>query len=414
MNFQVFVFGTTMLSNGAAAQNLDFQEPDDVAGRRPQPSYDAQGIRLSGDIFAYPTFGVAGDYQSNLYGSPKNAVGDLAVVANPSLTVQQVRSDSRFSVFTDAQVRRFSKYTRENDEQYTVSGAFSLDRAGGLGLSGDAGYRRFTAERGTVANAFQSGSPLQARDFHTNLSVSKQFNKLRIAATGQYLRVRYDDAVLGGGTVVDQTFRDNRRIGGDVEAHYNVSPRFGLAATVGLSDDRFTDPNPLTNRNATSRRALIGVRYELTRLVEVAFDAGYRSYNFRNKAYADPSGLALHGRVRWYPDALVTVRADLSQDTSTSTFSNVSTVTLTRADIGTDYEYRRNVMVSLRAGGSRERYEGINQATYSYWSTASATWKANKWLSVTGSLGLEGRTRTVAAAPRFSGFRGGLTLRLAR
>lgn len=414
MKLQVVLAGSTATSLAVHAQELDFQEPQDVAGNRPQPSYDAQGIRLSGDIFAYPVFGTVAEYQSNVYSRSQDAVGDISFTAVPSLVIQQNRPESRFRIAGDARIRRYATYTSENDEQYSGLGSFALDRAGGVGVSGDLGYRRFTAQRGTVLNSFQTGKPLQARELFSHLELHKEFNRLRVTAKGEFSRTRFDDLDMGNGARIDQTFRDQRRLGGDVEVRYNLSPRFGLAATGGITDDKFTDPNPLSNRNATGKRALAGVRYELTRLVEVSFDAGYRSYEFRNRLYPDSKGLALHGRVRWYPDELVSVRADLTQDNQTSNFGNVSTVAVTRLDLSTDYEYRRNIVFTLRASGSRERYEGVRQTAFSYWGTGAVTWKANRWLNVTGSLGYEGRNNGAAVAPNYNNFRAMIGVKLVR
>ncbi len=414
MKIQVLLAGSTALSAAASAQELNFQEPQDVAGNRPQPSYDAQGVRVSGDIFAYPEFGVVTEYQSNVYSRASNGVGDVSFTALPALMIQQNRPDARFRISGDARIRRYATYTSENDVQYSGLASFNLDRAAGLGVSGEVGYNRFTAQRGTVLNSFQTGKPLQARDLTGRLKVSKEFNRLRVTVDGSYRRTRYDDLDLGNGGRIDQSFRDQRRFDGEVEVRYNVSPRFGLAATGGLTDDNFTDPNPLTNRDATGKRALAGVRYELTRLIEISFDAGYRSYSFSNKLYPDSKGLALHGRVRWYPDELVSVRADLRQENQTSNFGNVSTVVVTRLDVATDYEFRRNVVFTLRASGANERYENVRQTAFSYYGSGSVTWKANRWLNVTGSLGYEGRDHGSTVAPTYNNFRAMLGVKLVR
>lgn len=402
------------MSAAASAQELNFQEPQDVAGNRPQPSYDAQGIRVAGDIFAYPEFGGVAEYQSNIYGRSSNAVGDVSFTAVPALVIQQNRPDARFRIAGDARIRRYATYTSENDIQYSGLASFNLDRAGGLGLSGELGYSRFTAQRGTVLNSFQVGKPLQARDLAGRLKASKEFNRLRVTVDGAFRRTRYDDLNLGNGLLVDQNFRDQRRLEGEVEVRYSVSPRFGLAATGGITDDNFTDPNPLTNRNATGKRALAGVRYELTRLLEISFDAGYRSYQFSNRLYPDSKGLALHGRMRWYPDELVSVRADLRQENQSSNFGNVSTVVVTRLDVSADYEYRRNVVFTLRASGANERYENVRKTAFSYYGSGIVTWKANRWLNVTGSLGFEGRDHGSTIAPTYNNFRAMLGVKLVR
>ena len=143
--------------------------------------------------------------------------------------------------------------------------------------------------------------------------------------------------------------------------------------------------------------------------------AGLRKHDFKNTGFGDISGLALNARLRWYPSRLVSVRFDLAQNTTTSSFDSVSAVTVTSARASADYEFRRNVLFGADLEGAHEKYSGPGASSNRVALYGRTTWKLNRSLKLSGRIGYERRGQSaVAFIPSYDAFRVGLTLSLAR
>lgn len=400
-------------TNAAHAQGVD-TEPADTAGNRQQPAYDALGIRR-GPFMIKPEVAISAGYNSNLFARETDAVSDFSTTITPSVRVTYDRPRARVSFSADTRLRRYAEQTDQNDQQYkaALDGNLSLDHA--TQLSGNIGWSRATVARGTSENGLQSGSPLEQTSLTAAARLNRRFNRvgLNLSLSGE--RFLYSDVTLEGGGVLDQSFREGHTLGGTAGLSYDVGPRFAFVARAEFADFHYRDPRPETNRNARDYALTAGGRFELTELLFAELTAGYRTHDFSGETFADFSGLAINGRLRWYPSRLLSLRADLGQRVTTSSFDNVSAVTITSARLGGDYELRRNILLSGRVELSHERYSGIGGNSLRTNLNSGFKWKSNRWLQFGGSVEYERRSRSIEAIfPKYDGIRVFLNATVAR
>lgn len=389
-------------------------EPDDVAGNRSQPAYEATGISL-GSFRIFPSLGAGAEFNSNIYARSTDVLSDLALTVTPSLRVARTEPGSSIELSASAPLRRYAALSGLNDDQFFLSGSMFREVSGRTVLRAAFDVSKSTANRGTIENGLQIGGPLRQTSFGATAGISHPFNRLTLEAAARANRTTYGTVALENGASLDQSFRDDTMTGVTVSTSYELSPRFSAVARGSFDRFNFDDSRPASNRSANASSATLGATYDLTHLLTVAGGVGVRQLNFRNSLFEDVTGLALYGLVRFYPTRLISIRLDVSQTTTTSVFDQVSAVVVTRAKSGFDYEYRRNVIVSGSAALSNEHYGAVDATSQHYSVDGSVSWRPNRTLRMTGSAGIEGRRKAVAGlAPEYNSIRVSVALSIAR
>lgn len=410
----LLVGGALLPSDSAIAQDMAGPEPADTAGNRAQPAYDAVGIRLA-DIRILPTVALTGSWDSNVFARSDDAVSDFSATITPAVRAEWNTPRRQIALNGDIRIRRYAELNRQDDEQYRLQANTRFEISSNTIIAGNLAWADMTATRGTFENGFQIGDPLRMKQLNGNLSIQQRFNRLTVIANATGSRFRYSDIHLDDGTAIDQSFRNGHRIGGSVMAKYEVGPRLSIVSRITGNKFSYSDPDPLTNRDAKAYSITGGISYELTELLEAEIDAGIQKHNFSNPTFSDISGLALNARLRWYPTPLLSVRFDLGQRTTTSSFDSASAVVVTSGNLSADYELRRNIVLSADMSYSHEKYGADNGVSGLFSLSGEATWKANRWLRMTGRASYDRRgSSSTALAPEYDALRFMLTLTLAR
>jgi hypothetical protein len=400
-------------SNIAFAQQTGAPEPEDVAGNRSQPEYDSLGISL-GSVTLKPTLAVTPDFNSNIFAGRSNEQSDASVSVTPALSASLKKQGQSLSLFAEMKARRYIRFDDQNDEQYRIEGNAFRELPSNITVTANIGWAETTAARGTFENDLQVGGPIKQRDFRTALTVAKRFNRLNIDGSFNASRFEFGDVELGSGVTVDQSFRDGSRFGGKLGVSYEVSPIISVRMNGSQDVYDYNDSRPLFDRDAKAYSATLGVRYELTRLLVAQFDAGLREYKFKNPSYGDIRGVALSARLRWYPTPLISVRMDLGQSTTTSAFDSVSAVTVTDFKLASDYEYRRNIIVTGEVQAALEEYGGLGANAKRFALVARANWKLNRRLAISGYATINKRTGSGSPLiPSYTAVQTGVNFKLA-
>lgn len=396
------------------AQSLAAPESDDVAGNRPQPAYDPTGLSIHG-IRVFPVFGMTTAIDSNVLTRSAGEQADAATTLAPSLRATWERPDSAISISGNMRIRRYANLTRQNDEQYGTEATANYQPTGSTRLSSSAAWSQSTASRGTFENGLQVGGPLIQTQFSARAGIAQQFNRLGITAGLSGESFRFDDVVLDDGTRIDQRFRNGRKLGGTLGLSFEVGPRLSLVAQGNLDNFKYNDARPAFDRDATGFGATGGIRYELSRLLLAEAGIGIRKHRFQNPAFSDISGVGLNGRLRWYPTRLFSLRFDLAQSTTTSSFDAVSAVNVTTARINADYEFRRNILITGNLDYSYEDYGSVGGKSQLASAAGQVSLKLARWMRLSGRVAYERRFSSGGAiAPTFQTLRGLLTVTFSR
>ena len=408
--------GLAALPAVAGAQTLTppIHEPDDVAGNRKIAGYASIGYELAGlDVFPELVFAARGD--SNVFADDTRRRSDIALSLAPKNTARRLTRSRRTTLEADARISRFGSLASQDSNEFAASASYTRFAGAGDSITASTSYRREVVQRGTAENDLPFGDPLIRRAIQAAMQGHKRFNRLAIDGAARFVRMRYEEARLGNGLAIDQSFRNGERYAAQLTASYELSGRTTLFAGGSYDHFDYRMSPALTNRDADAWSAAAGISYEVSRVLIVQLALGERQYDFVDPALGQFSGLSIAGQLRYFPTRLLSIRGSIEQTSTTSPYDLVGAVTLTTARIEGEYEMRRALSWVGKVQFTAEDYGPKDYSARILSISAGPRWRLNRWLSADATLGHDRRfTQGIAPFPHYSRTYALLTITLTR
>lgn len=324
---------------------------DDVAGARIEPLYRPRPI-LIGPVFAQPSLSVAAGYDSNVFNRP-DAKGAAIATAMPSLELRADLPRHALEASAAGTVRRFSRYTTENSEEFRLRGGGRIDMGARDALRASVEYAHLIEPRSTSGAALDAAEPVSYERLAAEAGARIELGRLRIAPVFGYERLRYDSVALIEGGEVDQSFRDTRSLRGEVRIDYDLSGLLAGFVMAGCEDiDSLSAPDAL-RRDAHDCQGVAGLRGRITPVISGELSVGYRTRDYANPAFRDFEGMTFRADVQWYVTPLATVRAQASRTFRNSGNLRAGAILTDSFTLTAYYDPLRNLRFSLAAGLER-------------------------------------------------------------
>lgn len=351
---------------------------------RPRPEFVAPPLRAGAFLIdADLLLGV--EYDSNVFARETDEEADVVAIFAPRILA---RSDwSRHAL--DGEVRAVRREFADNgDESFWTT----FVRAGGradisrsINLTAGLSHLEDTENRAAAGVSAISETPI---DFsRTAFSAGAERTSGRFSVNGSFNldAFDYEDALLPGGTLADQDFRDRDVFAYTARGDFAVSPDTAVFARLRLSETEH-DQNEASTRDSSTVTVDAGADFDLSNLArgEVAF--GFTSRDFDDDVFEDTETASVDARVEWFPSGLTTVTVNATRviDDAGLEFSGGFVATGLGAEI--DHELLRNVIVSGQLSWRSEDYLDIDRTDDRTSVGVAAVWLANPRIGVRGSL----------------------------
>jgi hypothetical protein len=141
---------------------------------------------------------------------------------------------------------------------------------------------------------------------------------------------------------------------------------------------------------------LVGASFDLTHLVRGEVSIGYMEQSYDDPNLDAVTGLTTRTRVEWFADPLLTVTFTAARDVQDAGVSNAGGYITDGVGLDFDYELRRNIVLGLGLGYSRDNYNGIDREDDRSRIQASAQYLLNRNASLSFELGRFEQTTTGA------------------
>ena len=125
-----------------------------------------------------------------------------------------------------------------------------------------------------------------------------------------------------------------------------------------LSQKRNIRGTPDQTLKSRGYRTLTGFTVALTHLISGEFGAGYAEQSFASSSIGTISGPAYRAMLMWRPTPLIDVHLRAEQIVTQTSDTSSTGVQADAVQLGVDYEFRRNVIVSVRGGYEKDRFFG--------------------------------------------------------
>ena len=338
----------------AAAQELDVT-------KRPRPEYDAAGLR-AGSFLIFPKTTISETYNTNIYATENNTADDFITRLSPEITVNSDWNNHALNAraFVD-----HAFYASHNDEDYTdygllADGRIDIQRSAYLFAGG--GAEHLHEDRGSE-NAVNGTDPTEFDRYTANLGGTYKPNRLGVTLEGNWKNLDFDDVSTSTGATINNDDRDRDVYGERLRIGYDVQPGYTAFIQGSLNQrdyDSVPDDNGF-NRNSDGYRVDAGIEVRLSNVIDAEFFGGYFNQNYDDARFSDVSAFDAGARVLWSVNPLTTVKASLARSVEETVQINSSSYVATIAEVGVDYELRRNILIGAGGSFSNNDYQGISR-----------------------------------------------------
>lgn len=380
----------TVRSNLARADDAaagNFRRDRNISVRqRPHPGYEAVGLR-TGAFMVWPKVTANVERNDNIFATAANEQDDTIFHITPEVGLQSTWSRHALSAYARSVVHRFSDFSSEDTEDYSVGANGRLDVLRTTQINAGADWSRLTEPR-TTATSENQARPIQYELTSAYISAAREFNRLRLSSRLDARHFVY--LSREGNSAQDDRDRTMTSLSG--RADYAVSPDTALFVQVTGNKRAYRLNNPpaaafpaFVNRDSDGVEVLAGANFEVSALMRGEIGVGYLKQSFDNADFGDIAGFGARGQLEWFPTQLMTLTFSGSRTIEDAGVPGSSGYLSSNLGAQVDYELMRNVIISGQAGWGEDDYKGIDREDKRTTAGLSATYLMNRHLGVTAS-----------------------------
>jgi hypothetical protein len=340
----------------SSKDNPFFRHRFTAVTERPQPEFDPLPIH-AGSFLVNANLGVAALYNDNIYARRNNKTSDGILDLTPQVDAVTNWSSNALNAGVAADNKSYLDNDTENVFNYRGYLGGRLDVTRTFSLSAQLNGGRFSEDRYAASDIGNIAKPIRFDRTGGYINANYRFNRILLDGTVDVTKYDYSDAyTIAGPTtpsaVVDEDFRDATVTTYSGRASYAVSP--DVAGYVQLRhedvDYRVAPASPLLDRNATRDFYQVGANFELAAPFRGDIAVGYLTS--KQKSGRDSNGLAVNGRLQWFPTEITTVSFTAERSVFDPGLLLSSSAFDTSVGVRVDHELRRNIVLfgDLRYG----------------------------------------------------------------
>lgn len=357
-----------------------------VAERRKEREDEEGGWRL-GAFRLKPQLDLSVGYTDNYAAAETNPESSTVYNATGQLDLESTWRRHELNVSLEIPSTTYDGNFTATDYVFDLAGRVDVDRSMAIDLG--AGYARRTEPLGFSDVGVTLDEPLAYDEARGFFGVAKAFGRFRIAGRVDYSATDYDEGELSGGGSISFDERDLATLTYGLRADVALSDATSIfvSATANQRDYDLDPPTVAINQDSEGQEYLVGVNFDITRLMRGEVAAGSFTQSYDEPGVEDETGWAARAQVEWFPDELVTVTLGAERSIQSARSVDAATIVASDVNLSVDYEFRRNVNFALAAGYSQEEYTEIDRDDTRWSAFVSGEYEATRSLSLTFSAG---------------------------
>ena len=311
----------------------------------------------------FPALGVTGEGTSNVFENDKREHGDFVYTLAPQLTAQYDSSQLLFDAYAKGEIDRFAQFHSENENQGVVGFDVTRYLPGYSSVFAGGSYGIVALPRLSPESPVNAASPLRYADAQGDVGGAYEQNRVRLTGRFDVESLHFENGQLIGGGVLSAGDHDRTRYTGTVEAQYAISPATALyvGGDYDVFDFRLPVPQVPVSLSSHGYEAYVGSNFEVTGLTKADIRIGYLDQDFNNRRLGFISGVGARGQLEYFPSRLTTVTFTVRRSVEDSGIPNSGGFLETGGSVSLDHEYRRYLMLNVKASYYDDQYRGINR-----------------------------------------------------
>ncbi len=351
------VFEPSPLPELTDRNNSEEVPPEDMpVMKRQQPGYEPVGIR-SGSWMFNPALTSGLLYDSNVFSSNTFKRSDIAAVFAPSLRAHTLWEQHGIDLKLDAESINYRQNPGLDQTNAQLRGSGWVDITHDLVLLTSFQIAHLNEGVGTLSSPVNAVQPTPYDLMSGDVTLRKEFNRLTTSFGMGVDSYNYGSTRAQDGTIINQDGRDGQIYTVHGRVDYAFSPKLGWFTAVE-GNERNIRGTPGHSLDSQGYRALSGFTIAFTHLISGEFGAGYAQQDFVDPTIGTIAGPAYRAMLMWRPTRLVDVHFKAEQIVTQTSDTSATGVRADAIQAGVDYEFRRNVIVSVSGGYEKDRFFG--------------------------------------------------------
>lgn len=359
------------------AAGLDEVLPEDTPVKtRVHEGYKPIGIRAGTWMFV-PSLTMGGIYNSNVFASRTSPRGDSAFRVNPSLLAYTLTERHALAVQADLQSDTYRQNSNLDQVNANVRARGRLDLRHDMMLLTNFRAARLNDSVGSLESPTGAIEPTPYSLVTGDATYLQKFNRLTASVGARVDSYSYGSTRAQNGSIIDQSGRDGQVYSAHSRLEYVLSPKFGVFASVegNRRELRGTPAQPLSSEGY---RALTGVNVEFSRLLSGEIGIGYADQQFDAATIGKIVGPAYRAQLTWSPTRTIDVKFKAESIVTQAIDTSPIGIRANALQLGVDYEFRRNVIISLAAIYENDRFFGQPRVDINYIALAELKYLLNR------------------------------------
>jgi hypothetical protein len=331
--------------------------PEDTPVKtRQQPGYEPVGIRYGSWMFN-PALISGALYDSNVFASNTLKRADIASVVEPTLRAHTLWERHGIDIKLDVQQMNYRENSSLDQTSASLKGNAWFDIAHDMAILTSFQIAHLNEGVGSLSSPTNAIAPTPYNLYSGDVTVRKEFNRLVTSVGVRTDSYDYQTTLAQNGSVINQDGRDGNIYAVHGRVDYAFSPIIGWFGSVE-ENRRDLRGTPTQSISSQGYRALAGVTVDLNHVVVGEFGAGYVDQRFDDPTIGTVAGASYRAKVTWHATRLLDIHFKAEQLVTETSDTSSTGVLANALQVGLDYEFRRNVILSLIGGYEADSFYG--------------------------------------------------------
>jgi hypothetical protein len=375
------VFGPSPLPTLVAPDTREDIAPEDTPVRnRDRPDYDPRGLRAGAWMF-YPALTAGTFYDSNVFSSPTLKESDVAGQLGAGLRARSLWERHGIDLRAQAQTTAYKDHSSldETDASIRGTGRFDVDHANMLLGAFEAAYLHEGV--GSLTSPAGAIEPTPYSLFSGDATFRHESGQVTLSAGARIDSYDFGSVRARDGTTISQDSRDGQiyKAHGRFDYAFSAKTAFFTAVEGNWRDLRGT---PSQSLSSDGYRVLGGINAEFTPLIKGELAAGYLQQRFFDSTIGNVEGPSYRAMLTWSPSRLLDIRFNAEQIVTEASDTTATGILANALQLGADYEFRPNVILSATAAYERDHFKGQTRDDDVYAADARIKYLMNRVVSL--------------------------------
>jgi hypothetical protein len=338
----------------------DFADPiepsDTPVSTRTYPEYEPVGIR-NGSWMFNPALTGGGFYDSNVFSANTGAQGDVAGQIGAGLRAHTLWERHGLDIQATTLNTTYSHFNTldQTDSSLKANGHYDIDNTTTFLGGFQAAYLHEGV--GTLTSPAGAIQPTPYSLFSADGTLRKEFGRASVSFGTRVDSYNYGSVLAENGTTINESARDGQVYTAHGRFDYSFSDKAQVFTAVE-GNIRDLQGTPTLSMSSNGYRVMSGVDLEITHLITGEFAGGYMAQRFDASSIGNIEGPTYRAMLTWSPTRLIDVHFNAEQVVTETSDTTSTGVRASALQLGFDYEFRRNITLSVATTYERDNFYG--------------------------------------------------------